>query len=194
MADATPDVKHFAVLDENYKVVDYVVAASADIAKEIKDGAIVAEHPELEAPAFGSTYHLRAGKFIMPQPYPSWTLNAVTWEWEAPIPHPEGGRDMAGETSKDAYEWFEATAEEPAGWRLIPAPVAPADAPESPGPDYRWIPELRQWIDSKVQQTATDDPLNPHTGPTYPSVGLYPIDNVAEGAAPADPVGPVVTQ
>lgn len=28
--------------------------------------------------------------FIPPQPYPSWTLNEISLQWEAPIPMPEG--------------------------------------------------------------------------------------------------------
>jgi hypothetical protein len=38
--------------------------------------------------------------FYEPQPYPSWTLNASTWTWEAPIPRPN---------DTNTYVWNELT-------------------------------------------------------------------------------------
>lgn len=46
------------------------------------------------------------GAFIAPQPYPSWTLNATTYQWEAPVPYPNDGKP---------YRWDEATQ----SWILI---------------------------------------------------------------------------
>jgi hypothetical protein len=37
--------------------------------------------------------------FYPPQPYPSWTINNSTWQWEAPIPYPSNGQ----------YNWNEET-------------------------------------------------------------------------------------
>ena len=48
--------------------------------------------------------------FIVPQPYPSWTLNEETADWEAPVPKPDG-----------AFKWDEATL----AWVEIEPPVAP---------------------------------------------------------------------
>lgn len=28
--------------------------------------------------------------FIAPKPYPSWILNPITWDWEAPVERPDG--------------------------------------------------------------------------------------------------------
>jgi hypothetical protein len=39
-------------------------------------------------------------KFIPPQPYPSWTYNAETNSWEAPVPYPTDG---------GSYRWDEDT-------------------------------------------------------------------------------------
>lgn len=36
----------------------------------------------------GYQYNPVLDGFIPPQPYPSWTLNAITGLWEAPIPYP----------------------------------------------------------------------------------------------------------
>ena len=40
------------------------------------------------------------GVFYAPQPYPSWTISAPTWEWQAPVPYPNDGK---------SYYWDENT-------------------------------------------------------------------------------------
>ena len=45
--------------------------------------------------------------FIAPQPYPSWTLNETTGDWEAPVPKPD---------EENFYEWNEETQ----SWDLVP--------------------------------------------------------------------------
>lgn len=37
----------------------------------------------------GFTYNENLDAFIPPKPYPSWTLNETTADWEAPIPPPD---------------------------------------------------------------------------------------------------------
>ena len=37
----------------------------------------------------GGTYDVGRDIFISPQPYPSWTLNDTTTEWEAPVAMPD---------------------------------------------------------------------------------------------------------
>ena len=46
------------------------------------------------------TYDPQLDAFIAPKPYPSWSLNVGTAEWEAPIPMPLDGK---------MYSWDEAT-------------------------------------------------------------------------------------
>ena len=48
--------------------------------------------------------------FIKPNPYPSWTLNADTCDWEAPTPYPTDGKE---------YYWDEPSL----SW--MPAPTFP---------------------------------------------------------------------
>lgn len=38
----------------------------------------------------GYTFDAELDAFITPKPYPSWTLNTETADWEAPVPKPEG--------------------------------------------------------------------------------------------------------
>ena len=40
----------------------------------------------------GFTYDEDRDAFITPQPYPSWTLNETTCQWEAPVAYPDDGK------------------------------------------------------------------------------------------------------
>jgi hypothetical protein len=48
----------------------------------------------------GYTYDAINDVFYAPQPYPSWTISAPTWLWQAPVPYPTDGGN---------YTWDEAT-------------------------------------------------------------------------------------
>lgn len=54
----------------------------------------------------GFTYDQTRDAFIPPQPYPSWTLDETTCQWEAPVAYPTDGQ---------AYTWNETTKQ----WDLI---------------------------------------------------------------------------
>jgi hypothetical protein len=48
----------------------------------------------------GYIYDLVNDVFYTKQPYPSWTISAPTWIWQAPVPYPNDGK---------VYYWDEAT-------------------------------------------------------------------------------------
>lgn len=48
----------------------------------------------------GFTYDSVNDVFYAPQPYPSWSISAPTWIWQAPVAYPTDG---------SVYEWDEAT-------------------------------------------------------------------------------------
>ena len=48
----------------------------------------------------GYTYDQVNDVFYAPQPYPSWTISAPAWQWQAPVPYPSTG---------GPYTWDEAT-------------------------------------------------------------------------------------
>ena len=48
----------------------------------------------------GYIYNRTHDVFYPPQPYPSWTISAPTWTWQAPIAMPTDGKQ---------YTWDEAT-------------------------------------------------------------------------------------
>lgn len=46
------------------------------------------------------TYDQILDAFIPPKPYPSWLLDTITCQWQAPVPYPNDGKE---------YIWDEAT-------------------------------------------------------------------------------------
>jgi hypothetical protein len=48
----------------------------------------------------GYTYNSELDAFIPPKPYPSWSLNTETANWDAPVAYPEG---------EGSYTWNEET-------------------------------------------------------------------------------------
>jgi len=59
----------------------------------------------------GDTYREDLDLFISPSPYPSWTLNETTGQWEAPVSYPE---------DENTYSWNE----DNQSWDLIEFSVA----------------------------------------------------------------------
>lgn len=53
----------------------------------------------------GMVYDNQHDVFLYPQPYPSWTLNTETYEWDSPIPKPELTEEQ--KESGSYYEWNE---------------------------------------------------------------------------------------
>jgi hypothetical protein len=51
----------------------------------------------------GMIYDRERDAFYWPQPFPSWTLNEDTCQWESPVPKPEG------EDYSNPYTWNEET-------------------------------------------------------------------------------------
>ena len=110
---------HFAELDSNNVVLRVIVVANADTASA--DGT----EKEYIGQAFcerllggtwkqtsynanfrknyagiGYTYDAQRDAFIAPQPYPSWTLDEATCQWNAPVAMPTDGK---------FYSWDEVT-------------------------------------------------------------------------------------
>jgi hypothetical protein len=54
----------------------------------------------------GYTFNAELDAFVAPQPYPSWTLNAETADWEAPTPRPAEGNWTWNESTQ---QWDEVT-------------------------------------------------------------------------------------
>jgi hypothetical protein len=115
---------HFAELDENNVVKRVIVVDNKDCcdANGVEKEHIGAAHCEWllggrwvqtsyngklrkRYAGVGMIYSEEADAFIGPQPYPSWTLNTETADWEPPTPRPTEGE----------WEWDEATT----SWKQI---------------------------------------------------------------------------
>lgn len=57
----------------------------------------------------GGYYYPDENIFMPPKPYPSWTMNKVTCEWDCPVAPPE-------DIQEKAYNWNEETQT----WELVP--------------------------------------------------------------------------
>ena len=55
--------------------------------------------------SFGSTYDATRDAFISPQPYPSWTLDEDTCQYEAPVAYPDDGKMY--QWDEDTTNWIE---------------------------------------------------------------------------------------
>ena len=120
---------HFAEVDEN-NIVKRVIVAEQDF---INSGAVgessnwiqtsyntrggIHYAPDSNEPdggialrknyaGIGFTYDSDRDAFYTSQPYPSWTLNEDTCQWESPVPYPDDG---------EIYTWNE----ENQDWDLI---------------------------------------------------------------------------
>ena len=118
---------HFAELDTNNVVLQVVVISNAAVNNEPFPQSepigvelcktIFGKHTIWKQTSYNSSFRGNyAGigclydpvhdAFIVPQPYPSWTLNTDTFQWEAPVPRPSEPLKI-----KDGgpWKWDEAT-------------------------------------------------------------------------------------
>jgi len=97
-------MKKFAVLNFDGEVVNVLVASSLSVAEEVSSSTC----REISSGTIVSIGYTWDGtRFIPSQPYPSWILNTITYEWEAPVAMPSDGKP---------YEWNEETT----AWVEIP--------------------------------------------------------------------------
>jgi len=99
-------MSHFAKIDSN-NIVTEVIVAEQDF---INSGAVGDSFLWVQTSyngnfrgkfaAVNDIYDKSLDAFYAPQPYPSWTLNEDTCQWEAPVAYPDDDKD---------YYWDEET-------------------------------------------------------------------------------------
>jgi len=116
---------HYALINRHFTVVEVITGIDENETQVDLDGTIVggsseaweafyASRPWFEGllckrtsynsnirkrfAGIGHTYDDRLDAFVPPKPYPSWTLNDETADWEPPVPKPE---------SVGYFEWNE---------------------------------------------------------------------------------------
>jgi hypothetical protein len=60
----------------------------------------------------GSVYNPEKDVFHLPQPFPSWTLNEETYQWEAPVPMPKDKFILAWDEETLTWQTGEANGNE----------------------------------------------------------------------------------
>lgn len=115
---------HFAELDANNVVLRVIVVANkdtADASGEEKEHIGKAFCERLfggnwvqtsyngnfrkRYAGIGYTFDPNLDAFITPKPFPSWTLNQTTCDWEAPVPMPNDGKRYSWDEA--AQSWVE---------------------------------------------------------------------------------------
>lgn len=120
-------VSHFAELDENNIVQRVLVVNNSDILDQngqeqesigvsflqrlfgentIWKQTSYNNNIRNKYAGMGDTYREDLDVFIPPSPYPSWTLNETTFQWDPPTPRPD---DIVTETTITTYVWNEDT-------------------------------------------------------------------------------------
>tara|TARA_R100000005_G_scaffold36740_1_gene17033 strand:- start:678 stop:1073 length:396 start_codon:yes stop_codon:yes gene_type:complete len=123
---------HFAELDDNNNVLRVIVISDQDMtdingieSEEIGQGfckKLFGTDTHWKQTSYnktirthfagpGFTYDGELNAFIPPRPFPSWTLNTETVDWEPPIQEPENLKGQLHYWDEDAYQ-----ADNTTGW------------------------------------------------------------------------------
>lgn len=114
---------HFAQLDENNVVTQVIVVANKDTAdasgvEKEHIGAAFCERLlggtwkqtsyngsiRKRYAGIGYTYNEALDAFVRPKPFPSWTLNNTTADWDPPVAKPDDGKQYAWNESNLSWE------------------------------------------------------------------------------------------
>jgi hypothetical protein len=115
---------HFAQLDEHNIVIQVLVVSNTDITNEqgnedeqlgitFLQNLLGADTRWVQTSynhrfraryaGVGHTYDAERDVFLLPQPYPSWTLDETTYEWVPPVPYPADGNSYVWDESIGAW-------------------------------------------------------------------------------------------
>ena len=99
-------MSHFAKIDKD-NIVTEVIVAEQDFINSGKVGdsflwvqTSYNHNFRKQFASIGGTYDKVNDVFISPKPYPSWTLDEGTCQWDPPVAFPDDGK---------AYDWNEGT-------------------------------------------------------------------------------------
>ena len=110
-------MSHFAKIDSN-NIVENVIVAEQDF---INSGAVGDSFLWVQTSyngnfrgkyaSIGDTWDNSNNRFIPNKPFPSWTLNATSLEWEAPVENTESPNDKLMTWNEDTTSWVETVEE-----------------------------------------------------------------------------------
>jgi len=86
---------HFAKVNLETKLVEQVIVAEQEFVNKLPGTWVQTSYNNnirKNYAGVGYTYDFARDAFYAPQPYPSWTLNEDTCQWEAPVAYPTDGK------------------------------------------------------------------------------------------------------
>jgi hypothetical protein len=109
-------MSHFAKIDKDNIVIQVIVAEQDFINSGLVGDSFLwvqtsyNHNFKKQFAAIGCTYDKTNDVFIIPQPYPSWTLDA-SFDWQPPTAKPDDGKRY--EWNEDTQAWDEFTLPSP---------------------------------------------------------------------------------
>jgi len=92
----------------NNKIIDVIKADDDFInSHSQKDFFIKDDGTKINVAQVNGSYDATQDAFILPKPYPSWTLNNSTLQWEAPTPKPDDENNYAWNEQTTSWEEVE---------------------------------------------------------------------------------------
>lgn len=95
-------IKTYAEIDSNNKVINTILAPESFISGV--PGIFIECTEATRLGSLGMTYNKEKNKFVHAQPYPSWTLNSETLDWDSPVPKPDQENPYMWD--EDAQAWI----------------------------------------------------------------------------------------
>ena len=110
---------YFAQLDKDNKVIDIQVvnddiavteAAGVEFLTQLLGGTGWWKQTYIDGSSrknyagLGFIFDGARDAFIRPQPYPSWTLNEATCQWDPPTPYPDDGKNYVWNEETKAWD------------------------------------------------------------------------------------------
>jgi hypothetical protein len=90
----------------------------------------------------GMSYDALNNVFITEQPFPSWTLNETTWDWDSPVPYPTDGNQYVWD--EDSLSWVKPPSPFPSWTWNESEWIWEAPIPK-PGDNYMWNEDTQTW-------------------------------------------------
>lgn len=97
-------IKTYAELDSNNKVINTLIASESFISS--MPGIFIECTEATRMGSLGMTYNKEKNKFVYAKPFPSWTLNEDSLEWESPAGNkPNDGKPYVW--NEESQNWQE---------------------------------------------------------------------------------------
>jgi hypothetical protein len=95
-------IKTYAEIDSNNKVINTILAPESFVTS--MPGIFIECTEATKMGSLGMTYNKEKNKFVHAKPFPSWTLNENSLEWDSPVAKPDQENPYMWD--EDAQAWI----------------------------------------------------------------------------------------